>query len=417
MRLACTDDLLQLAGTDGEVQVQARVDAVGTLSPCIVRCDDLTRRLKAGREAACTLTLRPRGRQLVVNGGRVEHALPVWPAEDFPVIREHVTGDVISLDTPLVRDRLASVLPAVAQETGRYAIHGLLLESDSDGLRLVATDGRRLVIAELADVSTAFRGNVIVPARIAQLVQKFTTRSAGSLQLTIALPESTDNNTSPASLFIRGDNWALHTPAVDGRFPVYRDVVPASASRFAVARQPLLDTLGEIALATSSASRAVQLDLSPRRIKLTAHSPETGTATAQLPARFLGGGDRVIRTGFHPDYLLDALKSLAGAQVVFDVDQNGCGHDGKVFSKPALLYSLADRSVRWLIMPVHPDLAPTRTNLGSNYRPAESDAATATSASAPSTAGSQEDAASHEDTARHEAAACREARECHEDAA
>jgi DNA polymerase III sliding clamp (beta) subunit (PCNA family) len=101
---------------------------------------------------------------------------------------------------------------------------------------------------------------------------------------------------------------------------------------------------------------------------LSAGDPGIGESAATLPARFLGGDDRVIHSAFNPAYVLDALNSLAGDQVVIDLDQNGLGCDGKVFSKPALLYALGDESVRWVVMPVSAGLTPTPENLGSNYR-------------------------------------------------
>jgi DNA polymerase III sliding clamp (beta) subunit (PCNA family) len=93
--------------------------------------------------------------------------------------------------------------------------------------------------------------------------------------------------------------------------------------------------------------------LRPRSLELSASSPESGSASAKLPARFMGGGDSVIHTGFNPDYLREAVKTLSGDRIVFDVAQNSCGLDGKVFSKAALLYAADDEHVRWVLMPIH----------------------------------------------------------------
>ncbi len=91
-----------------------------------------------------------------------------------------------------------------------------------------------------------------------------------------------------------------------------------------------------------------------------------GRSEARLPIEFLGGGDSTIHTAFNPAYLLDALKSLDGEQVVIDIGQNGCGCDGKVFGKPAMLYAYGNEATRCVIMPVNAGLPATRENLGSN---------------------------------------------------
>ena len=115
-------------------------------------------------------------------------------------------------------------------------------------------------------------------------------------------------------------------------------------------------------------SNMVRVDFTPRRIQLSAGSPEVGAATAKLTARFLGGGDSTIHTAFNSAYLLDALKSLDGEQVVIDIGQNGCGRDGKVFGKPAMLYAQGNEATRCVLMPVNAGLPATRENLGTNYR-------------------------------------------------
>ena len=137
---------------------------------------------------------------------------------------------------------------------------------------------------------------------------------------------------------------------------------------FVVDRQSLIETLKEVSLATSDCSQMVRVDLTPRRIQLSAKSPEVGESTAKLTARFIGGGDSTIHTAFNPAYLLDALKSLDGGQVVIDVGQNGLGCDGKLFGKPAILYAYGNEATRCVVMPLNAGLPATRENLGSNYR-------------------------------------------------
>jgi DNA polymerase III sliding clamp (beta) subunit (PCNA family) len=65
---------------------------------------------------------------------------------------------------------------AVARDPSRYAINGILLESDKTGNRLVATDGRRHVTVELP-VSAPTDSKVIFPYRFCQLSEKFTGQS------------------------------------------------------------------------------------------------------------------------------------------------------------------------------------------------------------------------------------------------
>jgi DNA polymerase III sliding clamp (beta) subunit (PCNA family) len=159
----------------------------------------------------------------------------------------------------------------------------------------------------------------------------------------------------------------ISTHEIEGSFPIYGDVMPKSHSRFAVDGAALLAALNEVRLACGDVSRMVCVDLTARPIALSAESASVGNSGAKLPAKFLGGGDREIHTGFNPAFLHDAVKTLGTGTIVIDVDQNGLVTDGLVFPKPALLYRHEDASVHWVIMPVNRGLEVTRANLGSSF--------------------------------------------------
>ena len=377
VRLESDGHMLQLAATDGDIRLLTQVAANGELPPCVVSCPELVKRVKASKDDWCSLSFDAESSRLIVNGGRVEHMLHTMDVDEFPPIPDHHDGETITLDAEESRTRLKAVGHAVAREPSRYAINGVLMESDSKGVRLIATDGRRMVIAGLDQYEAVFMGQVIIPVRVARLIEKFAANEAVPLVVAVKPRVNDKDEELPADIYVAGPHWLLHAEECDGRFPPYRDIIPESASKFVADRLKLIQTLNEISLATTECCRAVRVDLTPDVIQLSAASPEIGESTAQLPARFIGGGDSVIHTAFNPGYLLDAVKSLGGVQAVIDVSQNGCGMDGKVFGKPALLYAhtaddastdLENPDVRCVVMPINANLAPTRENLGSNYR-------------------------------------------------
>jgi DNA polymerase-3 subunit beta len=367
VHLEASENWLRVRATDGELALFTQMPVEGELPACVVPFAELSRRLKASKHAACTLSLSAKGEQLRVNGGRVEHALQTLSVDEFPPISDVHTGQAVSIDAAELCAGLRVTGLAVAKDTSRYAINGVLLESDDNGTRLVATDGRRLVIVGLHSVESEFAGRVILPGRMVQLIDKLTDKHTDCLVLSVARQKAASGEEIPGQLFAAGPDWLLSTYEPEGRFPLYQDVMPRSHSKFALERTGLVELLSEVALATSDDSKMVRLDLSPQHIRLSAASAGVGESAALLPAKFLGGGDAVIRTAFNPAYLLDALKSLAGDAVVIDIDQNGYGCDHKVFGKPALLYAEHDPVTRWTVMPVNAGLPATRENLGTNF--------------------------------------------------
>ena len=367
VHLEAADNWLRVRATDGDLSLFTQMPVDGDLPACVVPFAELNRRLKASKQPTCSLSLSDDGERLMINGGSVEHALQTLPADDFPPVNDAYVGDAVTIDAAELVAGLRVAGLAVAREPSRYAIDGVLLESDDKGTRLAATDGRRLVVVGLQAVESEFSGRAILPGRLVRLVEKLTDKHTDYLVLSVARQKTDKGEEVPGHLFAAGPDWLLSAYEPEGHFPLYRDVMPRSHSKFVVPRAPLVEVLAEVALATSEDSRMVRLDLSPRQARLSAASAGIGESSATLPAQFLGGGDADIRSAFNPAYLLDALKSLAGDQIVIDIDQNGYGSDHKVFGKPALLYAQHDPLTRWVIMPVNAGLPATRENLGSNF--------------------------------------------------
>ena len=367
VNLKAADGWLYVKATDGDLALFTQTPVEGELPECVVPCGELIKRAKASKTPTCTLRLSDDGSQLIINGGRVEHSLQTLDAEEFPVVASGYLGDSVSVDAAELCGGLHVAACAVANDPSRYALDGILLESDDQGTRLVSTDGRRLVMVELQTVESEIFGQAILPSRMARLIEKFTDKQTDYLVLTVQRRTNEKKAPLPTRLFAAGPDWLLSTYEPDGRFPLFRDVVPHSHSKFAIDRKQLRETLTEVSLATNLESRMVQLDLGPQELLLSATAPGVGNSEAALPVEFLSGGDNQIRTAFNPAFLLDALKTLDSSTIILDIDQNSYSRDGSVFSKPALIYDRYNPVARWVLMPVNAGLEATRENLGSNY--------------------------------------------------
>ncbi|MCK4658160.1 MAG: hypothetical protein KAV82_01435, partial [Phycisphaerae bacterium] len=110
------------------------------LPACVVPLSELSRRLKASKHPTCSLSLSDDGERLLINGGRVEHALQTYNPAEFPLVPSQLEGDSIEIDAAELVHAVKVTSHAVAKEPSRYAINGILLESNEKGSRLVATD-------------------------------------------------------------------------------------------------------------------------------------------------------------------------------------------------------------------------------------------------------------------------------------
>jgi len=115
------------------VACRTHIGAGGSLPACVVPLGELSRRLKASKHRTCSLLLSDDGERLLINGGRVEHALQTYDPAGFPVAPSQLEGDSIEVDAAELVHAVKVTSHAVAKEPSRYAINGILLESKEKG--------------------------------------------------------------------------------------------------------------------------------------------------------------------------------------------------------------------------------------------------------------------------------------------
>jgi DNA polymerase-3 subunit beta len=362
VRLHAQNGRLVLAASDLDVSIVTRIAASDDLPPCVVPCQELNRRIKAGKAPDCTLQLDSQDGVLIVNGGRVEHTLCTLPVDEFPPVPGDAPGETICVRTDELKAALGTVLAAVARDPSRYAIDGALLEADDAGVRFVATDGRRMVIVELEQFETGFRGSVILARQLITLTRRLAdAKHDDIIALHIASQSDKGDEAQPARIAVTGSEWTLSGLAHEGAFPHYRDVLPQSGKRFVVDRDLLLATLDEVALATDLDRKGVVLELAAEQIGLSAYSAGNGSASGTVPVLATPASSRKIRTAFDARLLGDAVKSLKCSHLVIDVSPNQRSKTrSAIMQRPALFYAEDASNVRWVIMPVNIDASQKR---------------------------------------------------------
>jgi len=368
VRIEAKHGLLWLAGTNLETSLALTLPVHGNLPRTLVSCRDLLQRVKAGKSPECELWREDDA--LGINGGAVEHRLPLENLKDFPPIPTQPEGQVVAFPGGEFRQAAIVALTGVAQESTRYAINGVLVEVKKDA-HLVATDGRRMVVCELGrPLEADGEMEVILPSPVCQLIRKFVEKGdRETLRVYVKPRTKQDGSKAPSDVHVLGLNWLLSCKEVDGRFPVWRDVVPKGGSKFVLDRRELLSAVQEVSLACNSYGRGIHLKLTVPRTTVSARSPEGSESSGQVSTRFQGGGDDLIVTGFNPEFLVDALETIEGKEVLFEIKQNTLCTSGKVAHMPAVISGATRASrVRWVVMPVSTGVVPSRETLGANYR-------------------------------------------------
>ena len=300
--LSARDGRLAITGTDLEVELVAATK-VGLEQPGDITVPgrkllDIFRALPEG----VSITLSTEGERVSVRAGRSRFTLSSLPAAEFPVVEEINAAQTLSLPQGEFRRLIDKTHFSMAQQDVRYYLNGLLLETQESALRAVATDGHRLALCEMALPAPAKAGQVIVPRKGVLELQRIL-GVEGNVELAIG------TNHVRAQI---GD-IRFTSKLIDGRFPEYGRVIPATPAKLVLADRELLrQALQRTAILSNEKYRGIRLAMKTDLLTIQAHNPEQEEAEDQVEVVYAGDE---VEIGFNVNYLLDALSAIEGDKV------------------------------------------------------------------------------------------------------
>jgi DNA polymerase-3 subunit beta len=350
VKLEVHEDQAILLATDMEIGIRVNVaglttEVAGSALLSVVQFGSILR-----ESTDESLSIETNGQSVTVRGQRSRFRLPSIDPLEFPHITEFTVESYHLLPARLMKELIRRTLFATDTESTRYALGGVLLETEDGKITAVATDGRRLakmegqaqVVGEPghADVMT------IVPSRSMQLIERSLGDGEGEVKIAT-----------------RGNDFLVCSPKativsrlVEGRFPRWRDVMPHRPDSIQIDMTvgPLYAALRQAAIVTSGESRGVDFTLGDGSLVLSGLTADVGESHVELPIPYEGAP---MTLTLDHRYVTDFLR-------VLDPERTFCLNvvDG---DSAALL--LTDDGYEYLIMPLARD----------RKKHAEADAATA----------------------------------------
>ena len=218
------------------------------------------------------------------------------PPYDFPDIPT-IGDDYITLDAAPFLRMLDSVRAAVSTDDSKYALNGVYIDLSPNWVRTVATDSRRLAIAQL-DVldKVAERTSFLLPARAAELaVRAFV--DTKEIHVGILAQE----------MVLSDGEITLSGRQVEGNFPDYEQLQPADSPIHVVAdREAFLTAVRRVSLFSDPSTASVRLAINHDSMELSAHSEEYGDAREDMPVT----SSDAITLAFNARYLMDRRSAV-----------------------------------------------------------------------------------------------------------
>ena len=307
---------LSLTGFDLHLGIQttlpASVETSGAVTLPARLFAEIVSRLSA--DSPITLSCEEGQEQVELTSLSGTYQMRGMSADDFPDLPLVQTGTPIQLDPASLVQGLRATLFASSGDEAKQLLTGVHLHLDGEGFECAATDGHRLAVLRRPHLqqATPSPGDgeafaVTVPAR-----------SLRELERLLSSRPSAD----PLSLFCdRGQVvllWAdqvLTSRSLEGTYPNYRQLIPASFSRsISLDRRAFTASLERVAVLADQHNNVVKIGLDPSQatVIITVDAQDVGSGSERLPAEMEG---EPIEVAFNVRYLLEGLKAISTDRV------------------------------------------------------------------------------------------------------
>jgi len=292
------DSSLTVEATDLDLYVSATIEAdieeFGEITVPAKRLAAIVRELPSE-----TVEIDIRGEKIGIRSGGAKASLFGLSAKEFPQF-DRKEGAEIQIHGSALLSALRRVGYATSTDESRHILNGVRLEEQDGKLIAIATDGRRLAVAQVCKSVTGMPG-VILPNKAVSALLKMID---GTDVVSVRFGES-------AVEFDAG-RVMLSTKLIEGSFPNWRQVMPTGeGSQIKIDREALLSAARRVSLLVNEKSNALGFTVTHGQVELSAQSPDVGESREAIECV----GKVEEKTAVNPLFLTQCLSSLPGDKV------------------------------------------------------------------------------------------------------
>ncbi|MCL2761559.1 MAG: DNA polymerase III subunit beta [Desulfuromonadales bacterium] len=245
--------------------------------------------------------------------GKAQFNIVGLSPDEFPYFPNINNNNFITLNNCLLSEMIEKTSYAICNDETKFNLNGVFAkastEDDRNIIRMVATDGHRLSIAEKefeGTISSELEKGIIFPKKGIYELKKILEEENCDIMLGFM-----DN-----SAIIRKDNTIIVMRLIDGEFPDYTRVIPsANDKKVIISREALLHSLRRMAILSSEKFKGIKFDVQDGGIEISSSNPELGDAREEQEATYNG---TPLSVRFNARYLIDVLNVLDDDQVELD---------------------------------------------------------------------------------------------------
>lgn len=334
---ALSDGTIMILSYNGEngVKVEATglVDEAGKITLLSKKLLEAVRKIPGDKISFSTKA--DSEHEIVIHPEKAEY--PVFningvSGDAYPIFFEFNWESYIKIAQETLREQIQTTEFAASVDSSKPAFTGTYIEEAVEGnLSFVTSDGKRLAVItrEYEEKKGKVDLGVIIPERIFKTIQNVL--STGDVLFSI------HNNQG----FFKVGNVYLFSNLVDGKFPNYKDVIPAERVNIATLdSDKFLQAIDIVSVMSDPDSGKTKLEIDGKKMTVQTSHPIYGVAMQEVAIEYNG---TPINIACNYKALSDFLKVVNGKKIEFVINSQG---------SPMLFKLLNDDNYIYISMPL-----------------------------------------------------------------
>ena len=259
-------------------------------------------------------------------------------SDEFPYFPKINEDRFVKINSSIIREMIDKTSFSICHDETKYNLNGVFIKAQEENnrqiLRMVATDGHRLSIAEKefsGIIENDLQKGVIFPKKGVFELKKMTEEEEDDIMLCFL-----DN-----SAVVKKGNTFVVMRLVDGEFPDYTRVMPVNNDKIIkIKREAFFHSLKRMSILSSEKFKGIKFDIKAGNMEISASNPELGEAREDIDIDYTGES---LTVRFNARYLIDVLTVLEDDFVELDLRDE---------LSPAIMRPADSTDFRSVIMPM-----------------------------------------------------------------
>lgn len=311
-----------------EIEIPCRTDELGLIA---IPASTLLQSIQYSTEAE--ISLRVEEGVLLIESNKTNTSIKSIPHEEFPVINR-LKGIPIKVNRSLFSLGIKTAAFAASVSSIKPELGSVYIQQKKEhSLTFVSTDSFRLMEKTVSQKGVVLDQGLLVP-------QKNAVELSRLCDLLQNDPEFTVSENQCALSFVE-EGVYITSRLVSGSFPDYEQIIPKEyVSHVTVLKNDLLKALKKTSVFLNKYQQ-VTISILEGNITLSSQNSEVGHVTDSVRAVVEG---EELTLNFNQQYITDPLSHITDESIILHFAGIG---------RPVVITGVADKSLRYLVMPMN----------------------------------------------------------------